>query len=706
MTTRCWSRSKRLGKRFCLLGLILVLSLGCSVTETPTPPSAATDQEPDRLEWQEWQEWRYGYTVRYPGEWRVAGSFRGDVQWIVPAGDGTDVRYPGIRIYAYDEEPTSDPWPISKESLLKSEGGWPVSLAKVTEVEEIQVPTANGPAPGFLLHGEGEVDGHPYQGVKLLLPGSGHSIHLICTAPVKEWQRWEPVCLEVVRTFVAGDLTWGDLSHRRPPMWMIEEYAEWVEPRHGYRLRYPEGWAVADSFGETMLWLTPYGFEISADLPSIALFVTDFPSPLQSADATPGALLQSGKDSSYVGSIRTVEETTVETSRGPVPGLRLRGSSVKLEGIQLSVAGRGHAIDLVCMAPESEWDRWQPMCEEVISTFRAGDLDVAHPDPRAPYQPLWQIPIAGDRILEVYLAANGDRAAVQTLDDVVQVFGRDGTAVEISVWGHVTPMPDLSVWLMKSILFDGKLEARGLDGKVIWQAPAPAGDLYVSPDGSLILISWDGFETEQPRTAAYSPDGRQLWHTTQFGGDVSFTDRGDFLVWDQQGFSWYLVSPAGEVLRSGHSVSSISISRDGQLLLSGNGRIQTLDSQDLFHGPGALFASDRRNLHLFLTKPLGGQVMAYDTGGRLLWSRDRELRAPSVSPSGTFVFGWHLQGLWIWDGMTGQDLDYLPGVRKVALSSNGNHLVVLYPDRLAFMARSQQAGRLTRGSAADWDTAP
>lgn len=111
-------------------------------------------------------------------------------------------------------------------------------------------------------------------------------------------------------------------------------------------------------------------------------------------------------------------------------------------------------------------------------------------------------------------------------------------------------MPELDVWLEMPRHREGTVTARNLNGQDLWSQSVPAGGLFVHPSGDWIVLSWDGFEDDDPRTVTMASNGQVKWRTDQFGGVVTFA--GDqFLVLDEQRVSWYPVNLTSEVKKSG-----------------------------------------------------------------------------------------------------------------------------------------------------------
>lgn len=147
----------------------------------------------------------------------------------------------------------------------------------------------------------------------------------------------------------------------------------------GFGLLYPAGWHVGGSLQFDKLFIAPKGTGTEPQYPSIRLFTevrdatkrTNMSPPFKVADVI-------GKGSWPYLTPVAGEATLVQTATGPVPGILWQGGGeaqgVRYKGLALEAHGWGHSYDLICTAPEAEWPQWEPVCQEVIRTFKGGDM--------------------------------------------------------------------------------------------------------------------------------------------------------------------------------------------------------------------------------------------------------------------------------------------------------------------------------------------
>ena len=193
---------------WCAGALALFLLFGCRQA-SPQPgsgvaPPAGASQAAQAERWTSYTEERHGYTVAWPDGWNAGGDASGNVLTVAPRGF-MDVKVPGIRVSVTDYLPERGQKPPEAGKLyLVGEGRWP--YMSVAKAESLEVPTAKGPAKGYLLTGGGQEKGTTYKALGLFVFGNGHEILLICSSPADEWSKWEAACQKVMKTFRAGDL--------------------------------------------------------------------------------------------------------------------------------------------------------------------------------------------------------------------------------------------------------------------------------------------------------------------------------------------------------------------------------------------------------------------------------------------------------------------------------------------------------------------
>lgn len=361
---------------------------------------------------------------------------------------------------------------------------------------------------------------------------------------------------------------------------------------------------------------------------------------------------------------------------------------------------------LACVSPPEQPARPSPAepaagekSEQGVDTSPSQAPDAhtekASEDSRRGFQQLWSIPMhQTEDVFSVYLSATGERVALSTYDGRIDVYDRAGNLVAaLSVpMGETVPLPGLEVWLSAPWEGSGTLSAWNLSGQMLWETEVPEGLVSVHPEGRLIALSWDGFEGDDPHTILLNFDGQILWQTQAFGGLVSFSDEGTLLVWDDERQRWDLVDAAGNVLKSSlHRPAFAGIlARNGQYILYENGKAETLDGQMLFSLPRQdLLATNRWNLHVFAGYP-EKRLHAYDDQGQELWSQPSPPRAEGrtlVAERGEVVAVLRPEHMTVYEGRTGQELAYMPGVRKAALSSDGKYLAVAFSDRFSLFER-------------------
>jgi hypothetical protein len=336
----------------------------------------------------------------------------------------------------------------------------------------------------------------------------------------------------------------------------------------------------------------------------------------------------------------------------------------------------------------------------------------------ATYQEVWSTSIADSAVIrKIYIAADGS-AVGYWADQLVTVFQPNGTERSLKIpQGHITaPLPNLQTWLTKQPHQEGALRAWNLDGKVLWESPAPPGAIQVGPEGRVIVIS--GGEKEKRNTVVYLVDGTVHWKTNQIGGAVSFADSSDFLIWDQEMKRWEIISPLGS-LRHGATTlderrSPFLVSLDGSMLIDPeNGVLEVLqvpEAKDatqaagasgsssgeqqppaLVQGPGPLFASNRLDLFIFL-KFMGehSKLQALRRDGTPLWAIPAGPVKGVVAPDGRLVFLLDGVGLRAVSGATGSHFWLLPGARDLVITPDGRYLLVLFSDKLSLYQASEQ----------------
>ena len=195
---------------WCAGALALFLLFGCRQA-SPQPgsgvaPPAGASQAAQVERWTSYTEERHGYTVSYPEGWRLGAGDASGNRLSVASRGFMDVKFPGMRVLVTDYLPERGQKPPTVDQLdLVGEGNWPF-MSEVTKRDLTEVPTATGPATGYLLTGGGQEKGTTYKALGLFVFGSGHEIRVICSSPADEWSKWEAVCQKVITTFRAGDL--------------------------------------------------------------------------------------------------------------------------------------------------------------------------------------------------------------------------------------------------------------------------------------------------------------------------------------------------------------------------------------------------------------------------------------------------------------------------------------------------------------------
>lgn len=313
----------------------------------------------------------------------------------------------------------------------------------------------------------------------------------------------------------------------------------------------------------------------------------------------------------------------------------------------------------------------------------------------AGYRRVWSAPLDAGLMIKGLYVSDGGKLAGYRVDGMVRLFDRNGVALRLALPAgqQAVPLPDLQIWVTKPLEQEGKLRAWGSNGKLIWEAPAPKGMLQVRPDGKAILVS--GQVQEGPHTTAFGPDGKVQWESDQFGGQVTFADGGDFLVWDREQKRLHVVSSSGAIrysaTRSEERLLSLVLSRDGRYLIDREGGVLEMpeDADErhagphLFQGPGPLFATNGRDLYIFL-KEQGkySKLEAFKPDGTQLWSIPAGAQRAEVSPDGKVVFFLDGAGVRVVNAESGAESGLLPGAREMALSADGRHLLVQFQDAL------------------------
>lgn len=162
--------------------------------------SPQIDRASDNTEYTSYTEPRYGYTVTYPANWILGGSFKGDFLEVTPTGGtsspGED---PSIRVLIEETnlERGQNLKPANKATLGGPEGQWVVT--------ETTFSTNIGWQPGYILSGNIDEYGVRHRMLGLYVYGSGHSVTMYCSAPQPFWPQFESVCQKAVDNFTAGD---------------------------------------------------------------------------------------------------------------------------------------------------------------------------------------------------------------------------------------------------------------------------------------------------------------------------------------------------------------------------------------------------------------------------------------------------------------------------------------------------------------------
>lgn len=238
-----------------LLSVVLSLILGgCSHGQQPADPGSKPVTGGVQIQYQQYVDPRYGYSVRYPVDWVAAGAQNGDYLSLAETST-PNVGTPGIRVFVTvaDSSKGTNSEPPSRNDLV-GPGDWP--YMSVDRADETQVSTSSGAVPGFMLNGRGTTRGVKYQASGLYVHGAHYSIMVVCSSAEEKWGKWESVCQEMLRSFVAGNLSTPQAQAPERPAAVA---ADLVQLRDGSpRATSKETFSLPAS-GVVMSWVTPTG---------------------------------------------------------------------------------------------------------------------------------------------------------------------------------------------------------------------------------------------------------------------------------------------------------------------------------------------------------------------------------------------------------------------------------------------------------------